>query len=154
MSLPAATSAAEFTVLSFAISTDPAEATHAYLWRPHSLSWSQGDSEGELPSILLRKDHYTRIDYERILVLRAQIGTTNLAADYTNQWTVNAIEPGVDAVNHPGRCTGRTERALRPYRTGRSYVQSCCQALPLSFLGPSAGVRSRGPRGCTRRRHR
>lgn len=83
---------------SLTIVTDPAEATHAYLWVLPTLSWREDDTEGDPPSILLRKDHDTGIDHERILALQQQIGTTILAVDYTNPWIVDEIEPGADAV--------------------------------------------------------
>lgn len=83
---------------SITLVTDPAEATHAYLWVLPSLSWSEDDTPDDPPSILLRKDHDTGIDHERIIALQQQVGTTILAVDYTNPWIVDEIEPGADAV--------------------------------------------------------
>lgn len=80
------------------IVTDPAEATHAYLWVLPSLSWREDDTAGDPPSILLRKDEDTGIDHERIISLQQQVGTTILAVDYTNPWIVAEIEPGAEAV--------------------------------------------------------
>lgn len=83
---------------SITIVTEPADATHAYLWVLPSLSWREDDTEGSPPSILLRKDHDTGIDHERIIALQQQVETTILAVDYTNPWIVDEIEPGADAV--------------------------------------------------------
>ncbi|WP_026126556.1 hypothetical protein [Nocardiopsis xinjiangensis] len=83
---------------SIEIVQDQAEATHSYLWVIPSLSWSQDDTGGDPPSVLLRKDQDTGIDHERIMELQEQIDTNILSINFTNPWLVNEIEPGADAV--------------------------------------------------------